>query len=339
MSLPQRQLSEATASVERPVYSLPHRSIWRRIADYFFGFDFFISYTSRDGAGYAFHLSEALGKCGFDCFLDADGFTKGDDWKAVGSAAIRRTSQLVLVGSPRVFESAPVVHEVQVFTATGRKVIPIDFGGTLADEKLRDTLLIEFITPEMLRIEEPLTALTEGPSKTTVTDLQNSFVHRRQSSKRLAAMKGIAAALAFLLALSIWFWRSAERQRGQADLARQDAVGKCKEADAAKKVAEEQRNAATIRQLIAVSNQIRLEEPQRMELAVLLAAESVRLTAAGEGNHRTVWPEAGNALRESLGRVLFPVRSPAFRSLVRPAVIEPKKGWLAECGRSAALAL
>src|ERR1039458_8536198 len=70
------------------------RSAWQRIADCFFGYDFFVSYTWKDGATYAFRLAKALEQRGFDCFLDSQSYVKGDDWKIVGAAAIRRTSKL-----------------------------------------------------------------------------------------------------------------------------------------------------------------------------------------------------------------------------------------------------
>ncbi|MFN0085813.1 MAG: TIR domain-containing protein [Blastocatellia bacterium] len=258
------QLSDATDSMETFVHSIANRSVWQRIADIVFGYDFFISYASRDGEFYAAHLAKALEQRGFDCFLDNQSYSKGDDWRAVGTAAIRRTSQLVLVGSPQALQSEPVLHEVRVFTATGRKVIPIEFDGTLEEARLQGTPLAKFITPEILRIKEPQKALKEGPADTTLTELQKAFVNRRQSAKRTRALQAVACTLTLLLVVSFVFWRLAERRRVQADMARQNEEVRRKEAEAAKglaetrrieanaskQAAEEQRDVATIRQLV-----------------------------------------------------------------------------------------
>src|SRR5262249_18737381 len=120
-----------TASLEKEIESLRKKSFWQRTADYLFGYDFFVCYSWEDGAVYAVGLANALTDRGFDCFLDSRSYAKGDDWKAVGSAAIQRTSQLVLVGSPGALQSAAVLLEVRIFSSSGRKVIPIDFGGTV----------------------------------------------------------------------------------------------------------------------------------------------------------------------------------------------------------------
>ena len=74
---------------------------------------------------------------GFECFLDRQDYTKGDDWKLVGAWALKRTGRLVLVGTPKALESKPVLREVQIFTSSGKRVIPIDFDGDLYGHMLR----------------------------------------------------------------------------------------------------------------------------------------------------------------------------------------------------------
>jgi WD40 repeat protein len=309
------------------------RSAWQRIADCFFGYDFFVSYTWKDGATYAFRLAKALEQRGFDCFLDSQSYVKGDDWKIVGAAAIRRTSKLVLVGSPGVWHSTSVLREIQIFTASGRRIVPIDFDGSLEAANIRDHPLARFISPALLKIKEKGQCLQEGPSDTTLADLQNSFANIRQSAKRTRALKAIAATLAIFLAFAIGFWRLAERRRSEADVAKQDALTKRDEATAAKKVAEvarqdakssqevaeQQRNVAITRQLVAVSNQTRLEEPQRLELAALLAIQSIQMKES---------PEANNALREAMGKLLRPIRTTPFLAKLNQMIVHREQGLL-----------
>jgi hypothetical protein len=84
------------------------RPLLRRLLDFVFGYDFFISYCWNDGGKYALALSRRLEKEGFEVFLDRDDYASGDDWKKVGAWTLRRTSQLILVGSPGAFVSEPV---------------------------------------------------------------------------------------------------------------------------------------------------------------------------------------------------------------------------------------
>jgi TIR domain len=108
------------------------RPFWQRLVDAFFGYDFFIAYSQGDGKAYAGDLARRLKNRGFECFLDTEDFAKGDDWKSVGAWALKRTSRLVLVGSPKALESKPVLREVQIFSQTHKRIIPIDFDGSLS---------------------------------------------------------------------------------------------------------------------------------------------------------------------------------------------------------------
>ena len=131
VTVPSANDPEVSRDLDQELAALRKRSVWRRLADYLFGYDFFISYRWADGKTYAVRLASALQQRGYDCFLDSQSYTAGDDWKTAGAAAIRKTSQLVVVGSPKAIDSDPVLREAQIFAKSGRKVIPIDFGGSL----------------------------------------------------------------------------------------------------------------------------------------------------------------------------------------------------------------
>src|ERR1700755_1063485 len=95
-----------------------HNSVWRRLLGFAFGYDFFISYSWSDGGGYASALTRQLRTEGYEGFFDRDDYASGDDWKKVGAWKLRRTGQLILIGSPAALLSAPVLREIQVFSGT-----------------------------------------------------------------------------------------------------------------------------------------------------------------------------------------------------------------------------
>jgi tetratricopeptide (TPR) repeat protein len=194
----------------RPPQTLPddignagHRSLWRRALDLVFGYDFFISYSWSDGGRYAAALTRQLRSHGFEVFLDRDDYASGDDWKKVGAWKLRRTGQLVLVGSPAAVRSAPVIREVQIFSGTGRRIVPIDFDGTL-EWKTQDTPLAQYLPAEILRIREPALALEAGPSELVVDTIRRTFNLVRQDKKRVNVLIGVAVVLAAIAAIAIF---------------------------------------------------------------------------------------------------------------------------------------
>jgi hypothetical protein len=65
------------------------RSLVQRALDAIFGYDFFISYTRRDGGKeYAEALARRLRGAGFQIFFDSDEYAMGDDWIGCGIATI-----------------------------------------------------------------------------------------------------------------------------------------------------------------------------------------------------------------------------------------------------------
>jgi hypothetical protein len=199
VTVPSANDPELSRDLDQELAALRKRSVWRRLADYLFGYDFFISYRWVDGKTYAVRLASALQQRGYDCFLDSQSYTAGDDWKTTGAAAIRRTSQLIVVGSPKAIDSDPVLREVRIFTRSRRKVIPIDFGGSLDPTRIQGHAIEEFITTAVLQIKEDAACLDQGPSGAALDALQKAFQSRRQSVKRIRALQAVSAVLFVLL--------------------------------------------------------------------------------------------------------------------------------------------
>ena len=173
----------------------------RRIVDSVFGYDYFISYTWSDGRTYALELAKQLKSHGFSCFLDSDNYKKGDRWKRVGAWTLRRTSRLVLVGSPNVYQSKPVLREVKIFARYDRQMIPISFAGSLDPLQRPSSQLLEKLGHDRLRIEEPIAALDQGPSDRVVKELHQTFKLMRQDQKRIRILL-VTATLFALIAVA-----------------------------------------------------------------------------------------------------------------------------------------
>jgi len=283
-------------TLEQELNTVTARSWWQRLMDGLFGYDFFISYRWEDGRVYAVRLASELQQRGYDCFLDSESYAKGDNWKMVGARAIRRTSRLVLIGSPCVKKSEPVLREVRIFSRNGRKIIPINFGNALSPESLAGNPLAEFVTPDLIEIREPLERLAEGPAESTIRELQKTFNHARQSERRLRALQVAAVGLFIVAVLAVMAAFTSFRAKQSADRITkelQDAANKTAAAAQQKENAAK-READSIR---VAGEALGLFESDR-ELARLLAAEAVKLSPTRE---------AQRALRKTLAEVAPPL--------------------------------
>jgi hypothetical protein len=111
---------------------------------------------------YSAALAKRLEKEHFAVFLDRTYYAAGDDWKKVGGWTLRRTGQLLLVASPSAVKSEAVLHEVQIFSKTSRRIIPIDFDGS-TELKVPDSQLVSYLPPEIIRVKENLVAYPVVP--------------------------------------------------------------------------------------------------------------------------------------------------------------------------------
>jgi len=191
---------------------IPQRSIWRRALDAVFGYDFFISYSWVDGGVYAAALMRRLEAQGFQVFLDREEYASGDDWKQVGAWTLRRTGQLILVGTAGALTSQPVARELDIFVATGRRIVPIDFGGSL--DRLPDNVPAQrHLQDQILRIRELPTALVAGPSDEAVATIRRTFTLVRQDKKRLMIAAGVAGVMTVLAVASMFLAGYAQVQK------------------------------------------------------------------------------------------------------------------------------
>ncbi len=257
-----------------------------KLSNIIYGYDFFISYTWSDGRPYARELYKQLTALDFICFLDDVNYKKGDDWSLVGAIALRHTGKLLLVGTPDIANSDPVFRELQVFKKTGREIIPIDIGRTF--EKFpADSKIMEIIHPKILRIEETKYQKQKGPSDSTIQAIQKSFDLTKQNVKRIRYLRIAIVILLALLALATGLWKHADRQTKIANIERDNAERKTRQANAS---------------AYTVGSELTREEfPQ---LSGLFAAEAIKATKNDE-----VLSSAEQAVRttlESISGFVFP---------------------------------
>ncbi len=195
------QIDNKTGALNERLEQISQRSVWERLTDRFYGYDYFISYRWSDGRFYAVSLCEQLQDKGFDCFLDSTDFGAGVNWKSVGDQSIRKTSRLILVGSPEVHASKAVSRELRVYRSTGKTIVPINIGESLTDIPVSSPLL-EYLDRDSIWIPEPISALDEGPSPPTITKLVSSFDLERNHARRMRFLRTTGIVGGFLLLLA-----------------------------------------------------------------------------------------------------------------------------------------
>jgi len=100
----------------------------------------FISY-SRDDLYFADQLNAALDICGFECFIDREGISGGEDWKRRLGNLIRDADTVVFVLSPTSARSEICAWEVEEAARLGKRILPVvcrQLKGASPPPRLRD---------------------------------------------------------------------------------------------------------------------------------------------------------------------------------------------------------
>src|SRR5271167_2027588 len=84
----------------------------------------FISY-SRVESDFADQLQAALQTCGFECVIDREDISGGEDWKTRLSALITESDTVVFVLSPTSARSEICGWEVEHSAELGKRILPV----------------------------------------------------------------------------------------------------------------------------------------------------------------------------------------------------------------------
>jgi hypothetical protein len=114
----------------------------------------FISY-SRDDLHFADQLNAALDICGFECFIDRQGISGGEDWKRRLGNLIREADTVVFVLSPTSARSEICAWEVGEAARLGKRILPVNcrpLEGASPPPRLRDLNYIFFYEDPKVKI-------------------------------------------------------------------------------------------------------------------------------------------------------------------------------------------
>ncbi len=205
----------------------------RSISNWIWGYDYFISYHWRSGGKYAVALSQMLQERDFDCFLDRAEFVPGDDWKQEAARALENTQRLVVIATREaITDSDPVAHEVEIFTACGRRIIPICFQD-FEEETVQDSPVMAKIKESVLQLFDSEEALENGkPNPKEIVDrlITTDKVLRRRRL-RLRIVSGVVIVLVVALIVVGAFGYSADQARQAEEIARTSAVNEALNAE------------------------------------------------------------------------------------------------------------
>ena len=180
--------------------------------DAFWGYDVFIAHRRSDAAEYARRLDEALQAepKRIACFVDRKVYGPGDSLSVETKRNVAKSDLLVLVGSPELTNLRRpddwVEEEVNAYLeshVSDPKVIPIDFGGTIANAPSSTGNSILLQVKNFLRVAEPLPALVQPPSEAVLGAIRAKLDGRRRDRKRVLFFEMTASVLALLLVLAV----------------------------------------------------------------------------------------------------------------------------------------
>jgi WD40 repeat protein len=238
----------------------PRASLVRRTADFFFGFDFFLSYAHSDGNRYPRALAAALEKRGFKVFLDEREYPAGEDLRIGTRRMVGKSRYLVLIARDYLVtreeraETNWVRQEVEACLRARRTPVVIDVNGAFS--RVSPANRLRQLLPDRIFIPETADDPDGAPSERVVQKLADGFRATRQDTIRFRWISVAAAALFALAAVAGW-------QAWLADQRRQEA--------------ERQRDEAFSRLLTIEGRRVARDEP---DAALLLAAEAVRIRSS-----------------------------------------------------------
>jgi hypothetical protein len=264
---------QCTRKTSRLIDSDMTNTAIQTILNFVFGYDFFISYSHRDGQSYVKELRDRLEKVGFKVFLDVSEYAAGIDLRRDTVRQITKSRKLLIVGRPGALVSNWVNREMDVALSNGKIPIVINVNSSIEQYEMTSTISKTAIEREWLRIEEHIADYDGAPSDNTVNELVHAFNNTRQETKRLRVLMATSAVLAILTGIALW----------------QSLVARMSE-----RLAKSNEQLAKSNEKIAIGNESRaLAALSQLATSKRNYADSVILAVAA-------WPRAGDEERPML---------------------------------------
>jgi hypothetical protein len=160
--------------------------------DAFWGYDVFIAHRRKDAGQYAQNLYDELKLKKISCFIDRAVYGPGDYLVVATKRHIVKSTLLVLLGSPEILVLRKpidwVEKEINEYLAsheTDPKIVPVDFGETIANASLSAPHPILARLEPFVRIPEPLSSLAGAPSDAVLDAIRKKLEGRRRDRMRL----------------------------------------------------------------------------------------------------------------------------------------------------------
>ena len=281
--------------------ALLHFPDW--VIDWFFSYDFFISYAHADGNTYPRKLVEQLNRDGFRAFLDEHEYKAGDDLRIMTRRRVRHSTHLVIIGRlAALTESEWVPLEVNIYREArglrdiSRAPIVINVNDALEEalKKPRQVAPLAHLIEDSkwIWIPEQIPDADASPSEQTVVRLRGAFEGIRQDTKRMRIFGGLTLIFALITAWALVQW----------DLAEQQAA------------------IATSRRLVVEANTTPQDSPQKR---ILLATEAVAVAAKTPIQRAYTEQALRDQLSTVSGKALI-----TNRDAVLAANVSPDNHWL-----------
>ncbi len=186
------------------------RSWMRKIGDFLFGFDFFISYAHDDGMHYPRKLADRLTARKFRVFLDSRVYVAGDDLSSATRRRIRMSKYLLLLVRPKAVSSEWVLIELERCLAENGRPIAINFNNTL--EKTHDDNKLKQLLQDKIYISETLEHVDAAPTEEAIAGIVKSFKSSRQETIRMRAIVAASAAMLSIAVFAGWQYMDSRKQ-------------------------------------------------------------------------------------------------------------------------------
>jgi WD40 repeat protein len=199
---------------DRPVATSRRRERRRdALGRFLFGDDVFLSYSRHDASAYALALAAALTKRNLSCYLDQWGTPPGDELPDALVRSLRRSTMLVVLGSPAAAHSRSMAREVALFLETGRAVVPVSVDGALERADY-----FPDIRGLAVFAESPSAFRKETPAPTLIERIVNAegFTSRSKRLRRIFRITATTSALLVVAAAGITAYYSAVAGRQRA---------------------------------------------------------------------------------------------------------------------------
>ena len=168
----------------------------------YFGYDFFISYAWSDSRELAVRLSGQLKSKKYDVFLDDVEMAGGIPLSRSIRKALRRTTVLIVIVSRDAIDSEFVLKEAELFDASGKTILPVNFDYLLDDLSPDHPLSLHLL--DRIRLNVRTQSQTEEISDKITGYVEKTYNFVKRQRVRQISLSSVILLLCLLTTASIF---------------------------------------------------------------------------------------------------------------------------------------